>query len=170
MKRVVSVLSGLFALASVCRGAAQPDADSSRLAREAIESERSYWAAETRGDVATIERFLPDDFVQVTTGPRNDFSVTRGKRQALAEAKEMVGSGKLTEWHLDDPTAQVYGSTVILTYTWTQTYVPNPRPGRDSTPRRTRGIATSVWAKGPDGWKNVNFHWHTRPAEEKAAR
>lgn len=170
MKRIVMLAAGVFALSRLVSGNPAPGSAESPLAREAIEAEKSYWSAETRGDVAAIERLLADDFIQVTTGPRNDFSVTRGKKEALAEAREMVASGKLAQWHIDDPTAQVYGSTVILTYTWTETFVPNPGPGRDGAPRKTRGIATSVWSKGADGWKNVNFHWHTRPAEERSSR
>jgi ketosteroid isomerase-like protein len=137
------------------------------LAREAIASERAYWEAESRRDTARIEAFLPEDFIEVTTGPKNDFSVIRGKKEALEDLHRFVTDGRLVKWNVDEPTAQVAGNTVVLPYTWTGTSQPIAEAGGNPAPVSTRGIATSVWVKRPDGWKNVNFHWHSRPDPEK---
>ncbi len=137
------------------------------LAREAIVSERAYWEAETKGNIALIEVFFPDEFIQVSTGPKNDFSVIRGKKEALEDLQKFVTGGKLVKWHVDEPTAQVMDKTVVLTYTWTETYLPNAKAGTNPKPLTTRGIATSVWVKRPEGWRNLNFHWHSRPDPEK---
>ncbi len=165
MRKTSAVLAALVTLSLVHPASAQESQKD--LAREAIASERAYWEAETKADTARIEAFLPEDFIQVTTGPKNDFSVVRGKREALADMQKFVTGGKLTSWKVDEPTAQVMDRTVVLTYTWTQTYLPNAKPGGKALPVSTRGIATSVWVKRPEGWKNLHFHWHSRPDPEK---
>ena len=160
MPRRSSVLGCLLALVLRAHLAAAGGA-----AQEAIAAEHEYWKAEARGDLAALDALTADDFIQVTTGPRNDFAVTRGKPAAMKEAKRFLSSGTLTDWNLSDPVTQVVGDTVVLTYQWTQTFVPSDGPGRANA-RNTRGIATSVWTRRGGRWQNVNFHWHTRPADE----
>ncbi|MGH9317255.1 MAG: nuclear transport factor 2 family protein [Thermoanaerobaculia bacterium] len=165
MRTASVVLAALLASGLAQRAPAQENPRD--LAREAIASERAYWEAETKGNIALIEAFLPDDFIQVSTGPKNDFSVIRGKKEALEDLRKLVTGGKLVKWRVDEPTAQVMDKTVVLTYTWTETYLPNAKAGVKPEPASTRGIATSVWVRRPEGWKNLNFHWHSRPDPER---
>jgi hypothetical protein len=153
MKNVVSLLILVFLATSAF--AAQ---DSKQLAEEAIAAERAFWQAEVDGDLEVIKEFVSGDFIQITTRPELDYTITRGKNGALAGIEEAMAQGNFGEFEIVEPNAQVYGSTVVLSFSWSQTYLPT-----DEQPIRSRGIATSIWVKEDDAWKNVHFHWHTRP-------
>ncbi len=160
MKTALSLL--ILVLISASGLSAQ---DSKTLAEEAIAAERSFWQAEVDRDLEVIKSLLDNDYISITTRPEVDFTIIRGKNGAMAGLEQALAQGRYEGFEINEPETQVYGNTVVVIYSWKQTYLPTAEGA--SQPINTRGVATSIWVKRDDAWKNVHFHWHTRPDPQK---
>jgi ketosteroid isomerase-like protein len=108
MGRMLAFFGILGALC--CSVVAQPKGQPSSDAEQAVMAiERELLSAVLKGDASANERYLADTYV--FTGP--DGTVAN-KAQAIADLKS--GDLKLQSASLDGAKVQVYGDTVVVTY------------------------------------------------------
>ena len=103
------VFAGLL-ITLCCMGFAQSKEGSSTSTEQAVmRIERELLSAILKGDASANERYLADTYV--FTGPDG---TVQNKAQAIADLKS--GELKLQSASLDGAKVQVYGDTVVVTY------------------------------------------------------
>jgi len=131
----------------------------SKSEQEVQRLEKEYFDAFFRGDVATLERLLLDDYMQ--TDPR---ARVESKAEVLQAVSSREARGiKLLSYTMEDVAVRVYGNAAVLTalVTWT---------AQAAGQERTRSLRfTSVWVKGRRGWLRVAYQG-TLVSEERSSR
>lgn len=125
------------------------------LAAEAMAMEKATWQAEVDEDLPGFGSRLAEDFVQVTTGPDTDPTITVGRQAAVDAIEESLSQMAFGDFEFESTHVRVVGNTVILSFRFTQEYL--SRAG--DPPLRVDGVATSIWVKESGAWQNVHFHW-----------
>ncbi len=129
--------AAVSAVVATSAGAAPREAD----ARREIEAgERAWGQAFVRGDVATVDRLLADDFVGVS--PRGE---TYSKAEML---KELATAPRETSDRIDGLTIRLYGDTAV---TQAREHVVGPPP--ELKPSET--VFTDTWVRRGGRWRIV---------------
>lgn len=144
----------LLAVALACSAAAsgQPDA-----VRDLEKRERDLVAAIGRGDLATYDRIVADDYVAFEASGK-----TSPKAEVMASYRS--GARKYTDLAIFDVEARVFGDTAVVT---AKTRGLRKEGDRD-VPNRVRYIR--VYARRQGEWRAVAQMAAPLPAEERPER
>lgn len=116
---------------------------------EVVQVIKKVWAAWAAKDLAIIEKYTADEFVEFGDhGPYRNV----GKEAALAEAKNVLPMLEIASWSIREPIVQRYGDVAVCIYYWT---VAGSFAGDGFN---ESGITTDVLVKKGGTWKAVASH------------
>jgi ketosteroid isomerase-like protein len=114
-----------------------------------LEARESVWRSFFAGDVATLQKLLPEELITVEPNTPG----FGGRQAALDESAQFAkNGGKLTKLEFPKTEIQVYGDTAILYSVYVYEFDNNGKHNR------TTGRATEIFVKKNGQW--VNPAWH----------
>jgi ketosteroid isomerase-like protein len=147
MRRIV-ILAIILLIAVVSTVAAQSK-NKNTTQEDFLRLQRAEDAAESKKDVAALDRLLNDDFIFIAAnGSVSD------KKKFLDEIKnenEPITAPQNLSY--ENFKARVYGKTAIVTYTLL--VAGKDKDGKDYANRYRMSV---VWVKQKDDWRISNFH------------
>ena len=142
MKRLLILT---FALLIAASSAA---AQSSRVEQEFMQLHRAQYDAESKKDIAALDRFFNDDFIFVAA---NGSVYDKKKFIDEIKADDSTPSGNTVA--CENFKVRVYGKTAIVNYVLLVSS--KDKDGKDVASRYRMSV---VWIKQKGNWRIINFH------------
>jgi len=141
------LLTVLLTIASTCVQGQSSDSRSNNRAKEFMVLQKAEDDAESKKDIAALDRLLSDDFV--FTAPTG--AITDKKQFLEGVRNDAPEEGQTISY--DDATARVYGRTAVVRYLLIV-------KGRDKNGKdyANRYRNTVVWVKQQGHWRMVAIH------------
>jgi ketosteroid isomerase-like protein len=145
MKRMFFIAVLIVLASSYAQGQTQ-NARGKSIEQQFMQLQRAEEEAETKKDIAALNRLLSDDFI--FTAPNGAII---DKKQFIKGAGTDVSEGETINY--DDVHARVYGKTAVVRY---MLIVKSPdKAGKDNISRYRN---TVVWVKQQGHWRMVAIH------------
>lgn len=130
----------VIALIVVMFASRTQDADQAKAERYIKESESKWAEAGVKGDTATVERILADDFLGVA--PDGSFY---DKAKEIADTQE---KGNMVSNHVDGAKVRFFGDTAVAqgSESWEK---------RTGEPKRGKYVWTDTWVRRNNKWQIV---------------
>jgi len=144
MKRIIILtIALLIAAANI---AAQTG--DKKIEQEFIERHRAEEEAETKGDIAALDRMLSEDFIFIAAN-----GAVSDKQKFLDDVKADTEPAAPQKLAYENFRARVYGKTVIVNYVLVVS-----GKDKDAKDYANRFQMSVLWAKQKGVWRIVNFH------------
>lgn len=144
MKRIIILTIAL--LMTAANAAAQTN--SKNIEQEFIRRHRAEEEAETKRDIAALDRMFSEDFIFIAAN-----GAVSGKKKFLDDVKADTAAGAPQKLDYENFRARVYGKTAIVNYVLVVS-------GKDKNEKdyANRFQMSVLWVKQKGVWRITNFH------------